>query len=106
MSGRRRRAGRARRLRGCGVLGASAALVAPSDAHAAENTLGVAAAQSGRCFGTAIASGKLASLNSDGSITGAQSWLCLDAVGTGTARDTQIQLHSCSNGSNQRCTRT
>ncbi|MFE7577178.1 endo-1,4-beta-xylanase [Streptomyces sp. NPDC057521] len=42
-----------------GVLGASAALVAPSDAHAAETTLGAAAAQSGRYFGTAIASGKL-----------------------------------------------
>ncbi|OKJ73206.1 endo-1,4-beta-xylanase [Streptomyces sp. CB02460] len=42
-----------------GVLGASAALVAPSDAHAAESTLGAAAAQSGRYFGTAIASGKL-----------------------------------------------
>ncbi|MCX5402248.1 endo-1,4-beta-xylanase [Streptomyces sp. NBC_00102] len=42
-----------------GVLGASAALVAPSDAHAAETTLGAAAAQSGRYFGTAIASGRL-----------------------------------------------
>ncbi|MGC4950137.1 endo-1,4-beta-xylanase [Streptomyces sp. DT224] len=42
-----------------GVLGASAALVAPSGAHAAENTLGAAAAQSGRYFGTAIASGRL-----------------------------------------------
>ncbi|WP_406281710.1 endo-1,4-beta-xylanase [Streptomyces sp. NBC_00209] len=42
-----------------GVLGASAALVAPSNAHAAETTLGAAAAQSGRYFGTAIASGKL-----------------------------------------------
>lgn len=42
-----------------GVLGASAALVAPSGAQAAENTLGAAAAQSGRYFGTAIASGKL-----------------------------------------------
>lgn len=42
-----------------GALGASAALVAPSNAHAAETTLGAAAAQSGRYFGTAIASGKL-----------------------------------------------
>ncbi|MGW2477510.1 endo-1,4-beta-xylanase [Streptomyces sp. NPDC001665] len=42
-----------------GVLGASAALVAPSNAHAAESALGAAAAQSGRYFGTAIASGKL-----------------------------------------------
>ncbi|NED12341.1 endo-1,4-beta-xylanase [Streptomyces sp. SID9124] len=45
-------------------------------------------------------------LNSDGSIVGVQSGLCLDAVGTGTANGTQIQLYSCSNGSNQRWTRT
>jgi len=42
-----------------GVLGAAAALVAPPPAAAAENTLGAAAAQSGRYFGTAIASGRL-----------------------------------------------
>ncbi|CAM5247865.1 endo-1,4-beta-xylanase [unclassified Streptomyces] [Streptomyces griseus] len=41
------------------ALGASAALVAPPEAHAAESTLGAAAAQSGRYFGTAIASGRL-----------------------------------------------
>ncbi|MFJ6855633.1 endo-1,4-beta-xylanase [Streptomyces sp. NPDC091271] len=41
-------------------------------------------------------------VNSDGSIVGVQSGLCLDAVGTGTANGTQIQLYSCSNGSNQR----
>ncbi|WP_435193524.1 endo-1,4-beta-xylanase [Streptomyces sp. NRRL F-5630] len=40
--------------------------------------------------------------NSDGSIVGVQSGLCLDAVGTGTANGTQIQLYSCSGGSNQR----
>ncbi|MFE0796832.1 endo-1,4-beta-xylanase [Streptomyces mutabilis] len=45
-------------------------------------------------------------LNSDGSIVGVQSGLCLDAVGTGTANGTLIQLYSCSNGSNQRWTRT
>lgn len=45
-------------------------------------------------------------LNSDGSIVGVQSGLCLDAVGAGTANGTQIQLYSCSNGSNQRWTRT
>ncbi|GAA2564608.1 MULTISPECIES: endo-1,4-beta-xylanase [Streptomyces] len=45
-------------------------------------------------------------LNSDGSIVGAQSGLCLDAVGAGTANGTLIQLYSCSNGSNQRWTRT
>ncbi|CAM5706438.1 Beta-xylanase OS=Streptomyces antimycoticus OX=68175 GN=SSPO_020750 PE=3 SV=1 [Streptomyces antimycoticus] len=42
-----------------GVLGAVATLVAPPTARAAENTLGAAAAQSGRYFGTAIASGRL-----------------------------------------------
>ncbi|MFK4066320.1 endo-1,4-beta-xylanase [Streptomyces sp. NPDC029674] len=42
-----------------GVLAAAATLVAPSSAHAAESTLGAAAAQSGRYFGTAIASGRL-----------------------------------------------
>ncbi|NEA22230.1 endo-1,4-beta-xylanase [Actinomadura bangladeshensis] len=42
-----------------GVLCASAALAAPSPAVAAESTLGAAAAQSGRYFGTAIASGRL-----------------------------------------------
>ncbi|MEV6759621.1 endo-1,4-beta-xylanase [Streptomyces sp. NPDC051105] len=42
-----------------GVLGAVTALAAPPTAHAAEDTLGAAAAQSGRYFGTAIASGRL-----------------------------------------------
>ncbi|MFE7434703.1 endo-1,4-beta-xylanase [Streptomyces tendae] len=45
-------------------------------------------------------------LNSDGSIVGVQSGLCLDAVGGGTANGTLIQLYSCSNGANQRWTRT
>jgi endo-1,4-beta-xylanase len=44
-------------------------------------------------------------LNSDGSIVGVQSGLCLDAVGAGTANGTLIQLYTCSNGSNQRWTR-
>ncbi|MFF6996622.1 endo-1,4-beta-xylanase [Streptomyces sp. NPDC008313] len=54
-----------RRVRGLllalvvGALGTATALAAPPSAHAAENTLGAAAAQSGRYFGTAIASGKL-----------------------------------------------
>ncbi|MFI7336381.1 endo-1,4-beta-xylanase [Streptomyces sp. NPDC050085] len=42
-----------------GVLVAVGALAAPLRAHAAESTLGAAAAQSGRYFGTAIASGRL-----------------------------------------------
>ncbi|MGA5007437.1 endo-1,4-beta-xylanase [Streptomyces koyangensis] len=45
-------------------------------------------------------------LNSDGSIVGVQSGLCLDAVGSGSTNGTLIQLYSCSNGSNQRWTRT
>ncbi|WP_372482498.1 endo-1,4-beta-xylanase [Streptomyces bambusae] len=45
-------------------------------------------------------------LNSDGSIVGVQSGLCLDATGNGTANGTLIQLYTCSNGSNQRWTRT
>ncbi|MFD3335369.1 endo-1,4-beta-xylanase [Streptomyces sp. NPDC058700] len=42
-----------------GVLGSAAVLVAPPTSHAAETTLGSAAAQSGRYFGTAISSGRL-----------------------------------------------
>ncbi|SEB79569.1 endo-1,4-beta-xylanase [Streptomyces sp. TLI_105] len=42
-----------------GVLGSATVLVAPPASHAAESTLGSAAAQSGRYFGTAIASGRL-----------------------------------------------
>lgn len=45
-------------------------------------------------------------LNSDGTIVGVQSGLCLDAAGAATANGTLIQLYSCSNGSNQRWTRT
>ncbi|MEU6929078.1 endo-1,4-beta-xylanase [Streptomyces sp. NPDC046374] len=42
-----------------GVLGSATVLVAPLTSHAAESTLGSAAAQSGRYFGTALASGRL-----------------------------------------------
>ncbi|GGV64264.1 endo-1,4-beta-xylanase [Streptomyces thermoviolaceus] len=42
-----------------GVLGLGATLSTPPTAHAAESTLGAAAAQSGRYFGTAIAAGRL-----------------------------------------------
>ncbi|MFC9701377.1 endo-1,4-beta-xylanase [Streptomyces sp. NPDC056943] len=45
-------------------------------------------------------------LDSDGSIVGVQSGLCLDAAANGTANGTLIQLYSCWNGSNQRWTRT
>ncbi|WP_189801214.1 endo-1,4-beta-xylanase [Streptomyces tanashiensis] len=45
-------------------------------------------------------------LESDGSIVGVQSGLCLDAAGNGTANGTLIQLYSCWNSGNQRWTRT
>jgi hypothetical protein len=45
-------------------------------------------------------------LNADGTITGVQSGLCLDAVGQGTANGTRLQLYSCHGGANQRWTRT
>ncbi|MBO3751257.1 endo-1,4-beta-xylanase [Streptosporangiaceae bacterium NEAU-GS5] len=45
-------------------------------------------------------------LNSNGSISGVQSGLCLDAVGTGTSNGTLIQMYSCSGGGNQRWTRS
>jgi endo-1,4-beta-xylanase len=44
-------------------------------------------------------------LNSDGTIVGVQSGLCLDAAGNSTANGTLIQLYSCSGGNNQRWTR-
>ncbi|MEU8175423.1 RICIN domain-containing protein, partial [Microbispora hainanensis] len=43
-------------------------------------------------------------LNSDGSIQGVQSGLCLDAVGAGTGNGTKIQLYSCHGGTNQKWT--
>ncbi|MFC4588382.1 endo-1,4-beta-xylanase, partial [Sphaerisporangium corydalis] len=42
-----------------GVLATITVLTAPDSATAAESTLGAAAAQSGRYFGTAISAGKL-----------------------------------------------
>ncbi|MEV7809114.1 hypothetical protein AB0O28_39790, partial [Microbispora sp. NPDC088329] len=58
----RRRLGGARRMLvagAVGVLGAATALAATTPADAAAGTLGAAAAQSGRYFGTAIAAGHL-----------------------------------------------
>ncbi|PWI20231.1 poly(3-hydroxybutyrate) depolymerase [Streptomyces sp. Act143] len=40
-------------------------------------------------------------INADGTITAAQSGLCLDANGQGTANGTKIQLWTCSGGANQ-----
>ncbi|MBO1331416.1 endo-1,4-beta-xylanase [Streptomyces sp. VRA16 Mangrove soil] len=43
-------------------------------------------------------------INADGTITGVQSGLCLDAVGAGTANGTKIQLYTCANAANQKWT--
>ncbi|MEV1205477.1 RICIN domain-containing protein, partial [Microbispora rosea] len=43
-------------------------------------------------------------VNSDGSIQGVQSGLCLDATGQGTGNGTQIQLYACHGGTNQKWT--
>ncbi|TMR97859.1 endo-1,4-beta-xylanase [Nonomuraea basaltis] len=43
-------------------------------------------------------------VNSDGTIVGVQSGLCLDAVGGGTGNGTGLQLYSCHSGSNQKWT--
>jgi poly(hydroxyalkanoate) depolymerase family esterase len=43
-------------------------------------------------------------VNSDGTIVGVQSGLCLDAAGQGTGNGTKIQLYSCSGGNNQKWT--
>ncbi|WP_344188116.1 RICIN domain-containing protein, partial [Acrocarpospora corrugata] len=43
-------------------------------------------------------------LNSDGTIVGVQSGLCLDAAGS--ANGAQLQLYSCWGGNNQRWNRT
>jgi alpha-galactosidase len=41
-------------------------------------------------------------LGADGSITGVQSGLCLNATGVGTANDTLLELWTCNGGSNQK----
>ncbi|WP_310741178.1 ricin-type beta-trefoil lectin domain protein [Microbispora sp. H10670] len=43
-------------------------------------------------------------VNSDGSITGVQSGLCIDAAGAATANGTKLQLYSCHGGTNQKWT--
>ncbi|HYS41506.1 MAG TPA: RICIN domain-containing protein, partial [Pseudonocardiaceae bacterium] len=45
-------------------------------------------------------------VNPDGTITGAQYGLCLDANGAGTANGTLLQLWTCNGGSNQKWTRS
>jgi hypothetical protein len=43
-------------------------------------------------------------LNSDGSVTGVQSGLCLDVTGASTANGGLIELWTCNGGANQRWT--
>jgi endo-1,4-beta-xylanase len=43
-------------------------------------------------------------LNANGTITGVQSGLCLDAVGNGTANGTRLQLYTCTTAANQQWT--
>jgi len=43
-------------------------------------------------------------LNANGTITGVQSGLCLDATGAGTANGTLIELWTCNGASNQHWT--
>ncbi|MEU8384585.1 RICIN domain-containing protein [Streptosporangium sp. NPDC048865] len=43
-------------------------------------------------------------MNSNGTIAGVQSGLCLDAANNSTANGTLIQLYSCHGGNNQRWT--
>ncbi|GLL08155.1 ricin-type beta-trefoil lectin domain protein [Dactylosporangium matsuzakiense] len=45
-------------------------------------------------------------LNSNGTITGVQSGLCLDVTGNGTANGTAVVLWTCNGGANQRWTRS
>jgi hypothetical protein len=43
-------------------------------------------------------------LNSNGTITGAQSGLCLDVTGASTANGAPVELWTCNGGSNQQWT--
>jgi len=43
-------------------------------------------------------------VNANGTITGAQSGLCLDATGQGTTAGTKIELWSCNGQANQQWT--
>ena len=43
-------------------------------------------------------------VHADGTITGVQSGLCLDATGAGTANGTPLELWTCNGGSNQKWT--
>ncbi|MFD9564079.1 non-reducing end alpha-L-arabinofuranosidase family hydrolase [Streptomyces sp. NPDC059994] len=65
----------------------------------------------GTSNGTAVAiwdcnggAGQQWNINTNGTIAGVQSGLCLDAVGAATANGTRIQLYSCWTGGNQKWT--
>ena len=44
-------------------------------------------------------------VNTDGTIVGVQSGLCLDVTGQGTTNGTLIEIWTCNGGANQRWTR-
>ncbi|GAB3893318.1 hypothetical protein GCM10027612_42680 [Microbispora bryophytorum subsp. camponoti] len=44
-------------------------------------------------------------LNADGTVTGVQSGLCLDAYSAGTANGTKLVLWACNGGGNQQWSR-
>jgi hypothetical protein len=52
------------------------------------------------------AAGQQWNLNADSSVTSAQSGLCLDATGAGTANGTAVILWTCNSGNNQKWTRS
>jgi hypothetical protein len=45
-------------------------------------------------------------VNSDGTVVGVESGLCLDVSGAGTANGTAVQIWTCHGGSNQHWTRS
>jgi hypothetical protein len=45
-------------------------------------------------------------LNSNGTVTGVQSGLCLDVTGAATANGTKVEIWTCNGGANQQWTRT
>lgn len=52
------------------------------------------------------AAGQQWNLNADGTVTNAQSGLCLDATGAGTANGTAVIVWTCNGGNNQKWTRS
>ena len=75
------------------------------------NRLGCLGSLAVSLFGTAIIiwdcngqANQQWNVNTNGTITGVQSGLCLDANGAGTSNGTRIHLWSCHGGTNQQWT--